>query len=57
MKLYFLRHGEADWPGWNKPDDERPMTKKGKAHAQAVFVIVTVTAFVFLAAVIFMAPL
>ncbi len=30
MNLYFLRHGEADWPGWNKPDDERPLTKRGK---------------------------
>src|SRR6266481_5092603 len=20
MQLYFLRHGEADWPGWTKPD-------------------------------------
>ena len=29
MKLYILRHGEADWPSWNKPDDERPLTKKG----------------------------
>lgn len=26
MQLYFLRHGEADWPGWTKPDDERPLT-------------------------------
>lgn len=30
MRLYFLRHGRADWPEWNKPDDERPLTKKGK---------------------------
>ena len=30
MELYFLRHGEADWPNWNKPDDERPLTKRGK---------------------------
>ena len=29
MKLCFLRHGEADWPNWNKPDDERPLTKRG----------------------------
>ena len=26
MQLYFLRHGEADWPAWSKPDDERPLT-------------------------------
>jgi len=30
MELYFLRHGEADWPDWKKPDDERPLTKHGK---------------------------
>ena len=29
MRLYFLRHGEADWPGWNRPDDERPLTPEG----------------------------
>ena len=30
MKLYFLRHGLADWPEWDKPDDERPLTEDGK---------------------------
>ena len=30
MHLYFLRHGEADWPDWDRPDDERPLTKRGK---------------------------
>ena len=30
MQLYFLRHGEADWPHWTKPDDERPLTDFGK---------------------------
>jgi phosphohistidine phosphatase len=30
MYLYFLRHGAADWPDWDRPDDERPVTKKGK---------------------------
>ncbi|MDQ6655859.1 MAG: histidine phosphatase family protein, partial [Verrucomicrobiota bacterium] len=30
MKIYFLRHGNADWPDWDQPDDERPLTKKGK---------------------------
>lgn len=29
MKLYLLRHGEADWPDWDKPDDERPLTERG----------------------------
>lgn len=36
MKLYFLRHGEADWPKWNKPDDERPLTKSGRKEIAAV---------------------
>src|ERR1041385_3674827 len=30
MRLYFLRHGEADWPNWDRPDDERPLTEHGK---------------------------
>ncbi|MGZ4982976.1 MAG: phosphohistidine phosphatase SixA [Chthoniobacterales bacterium] len=34
MKLYFLRHGKADWPDWEKPDDERPLTKKGKKETR-----------------------
>ncbi len=36
MKLYFLRHGKADWPNWDKPDDERPLTKKGKKELRRV---------------------
>jgi phosphohistidine phosphatase len=36
MKLYFLRHGEADWPNWRKPDDERPLTKRGKREMRDV---------------------
>ena len=36
MKLYFLRHGKADWPNWNKPDDERPLTQDGKDQVAAV---------------------
>ena len=35
-RVFFLRHGEADWPDWDKPDDERPLTKKGKAQAKRV---------------------
>jgi phosphohistidine phosphatase len=30
MQLYFLRHGEADWPDWQGSDDDRPLTKRGK---------------------------
>ena len=36
MKLYFLRHGKADWPNWRKPDDERPLTENGKVQVAAV---------------------
>ena len=36
MYLYFLRHGEADWPDWDKPDDERPLTKRGKREMHEV---------------------
>lgn len=32
MKLYLLRHGIADWPDWDRPDDERPLTKEGKTE-------------------------
>ena len=36
MQLYLLRHGEADWPDWNKPDDERPLTGFGKKEVRQV---------------------
>ncbi len=36
MKIYFLRHGLADWPNWNRPDDDRPLTEEGKVEAAAV---------------------
>ena len=41
MKLYFLRHGIADWPDWDLArDQERPLTqegvKKAKAEARAI---------------------
>ena len=36
MDIYFLRHGEADWPDWEKSDDERPLTKRGKKEMRAV---------------------
>lgn len=29
MKLYFLRHGKADWPDWSGNDDDRPLTDDG----------------------------
>ena len=30
MRLYFLRHGIADWPDWDPArDHERPLTKEG----------------------------
>lgn len=36
MKLYFLRHGKADWPDWDRPDAERPLTEEGKKEVAAV---------------------
>lgn len=36
MHLYFLRHGEADWPDWDKPDDERPLTGRGRKEIEKV---------------------
>jgi|SRR4051812_26088740 phosphohistidine phosphatase len=36
MKLYFFRHGQADWPNWTKSDDERPLTKKGAKEVRKV---------------------
>src|SRR5207237_8238084 len=36
MKLCFLRHGEADWPNWDRPDDERPLTERGKKEMRKV---------------------
>jgi phosphohistidine phosphatase SixA len=41
MKLYFLRHGKADWPNWDKPDDERPLTPEGKEQVAAVAKLLT----------------
>jgi phosphohistidine phosphatase len=36
MKLYFLRHGKADWADWDKPDDERPLTKEGRREMRQI---------------------
>ena len=36
MHLYFLRHGAADWPDWDQPDDERPLTKAGRKEMHVV---------------------
>ena len=36
MKLFLLSHGKADWPNWDKPDDERPLTQDGKDQVAAV---------------------
>ncbi|MCX6968387.1 MAG: phosphohistidine phosphatase SixA [Verrucomicrobia bacterium] len=29
MRLYFFRHGQADWPHRNDSDDNRPLNKRG----------------------------
>src|SRR5438270_11512264 len=36
MKLCFLRHGEADWPKRDKPDNERPLTERGRKEMKRV---------------------
>ncbi len=36
MQICFLRHGEADWPNWDKPDDERPLTERGRKEMKRV---------------------
>jgi phosphohistidine phosphatase len=36
MKLYFFRHGRADWPDWTGRDDERPLTRKGRKEVRKV---------------------
>lgn len=36
MKLFLLRHGKADWPAWDRPDDERPLTDEGVADLRRV---------------------
>ena len=36
MRVYFLRHGKATFQNWDKPDDERPLNKKGKKQMQRV---------------------
>ncbi len=36
MRLYLLRHGEADWPGWDGEDDDRPLTKAGRKEVHQV---------------------
>ena len=36
MRLYFLRHGAADWPNWKRPDDERPLTDAGRKEMHEV---------------------
>ncbi len=36
MKLYFLRHGLADWPNWDPArDHERPLTDEGAEKMRA----------------------
>jgi phosphohistidine phosphatase len=36
MQICFLRHGDADWPDWDKPDDERPLTRRGRKEMKRV---------------------
>lgn len=34
--IFFLRHGRADWPAWDGPDDARPLTRKGRREMRRV---------------------
>ena len=36
MRVYFLRHGEADWPKWEGDDDDRPLTDRGRKEMRKV---------------------
>lgn len=36
MTLFLLRHGKADWPDWDGPDDERPLTEEGVREMRQV---------------------
>lgn len=36
MRVYFIRHGEADWPNWQAADSERPLTDKGVKEMRMV---------------------
>lgn len=36
QRVIFLRHGNADWPEWDAPDKERPLTKKGQRESKRV---------------------
>lgn len=36
MKLFFLRHGQANWEEWEHPDQERPLTKKGRKEIELI---------------------
>lgn len=36
MKLYLMRHGQANWEQWDRPDDERPLTKKGRKQVESI---------------------
>jgi len=36
MTLFLLRHGKADWPYWDGPDDDRPLTETGVREMRVV---------------------
>jgi phosphohistidine phosphatase len=36
IRVYFLRHGEADWPKWEGDDDDRPLTERGRKEMRKV---------------------
>ncbi len=36
MRIYFLRHGAADWPDWPGADDDRPLNAEGARQTRLV---------------------
>jgi phosphohistidine phosphatase len=36
VKLYLLRHARANPPGWQGPDDERPLDAQGRRDARRI---------------------
>jgi phosphohistidine phosphatase len=36
MRLYFLRHGAADWLDWLGADDDRPLNEEGAGQTRLV---------------------
>ena len=31
-----MRHGQADWPGWSRPEEERPLSPEGREQMRRI---------------------